>query len=210
MAISGSTQAQATHPGARPWWETRVAVAAGDPRGAIPLIYPAIPPLVDLLGHMGRYRVELDLGRSPYLHRLLQLPLGRDRQSRRRSADDGAGAADRARAGGEADRARHSAADRRRIPVGRARSARTRSADRLFRDSLRLRPSVHVRLREFRLVDGFGVPRVRAVAEARQARTNPAAPRIVRADLAHRLLHAYLWLGRARPAVLLGRSGAPA
>src|SRR5205085_501431 len=34
----------------------------------IPLIYPAIPPLVDLLGHMGRYRVELDLGRSLYLH----------------------------------------------------------------------------------------------------------------------------------------------
>lgn len=34
---------------------------------AIPLIYPAIPPLVDLLGHMGRYRVELGLDRSPWL-----------------------------------------------------------------------------------------------------------------------------------------------
>ena len=33
----------------------------------IPLLYPPIPPLVDLFGHMGRYRVELDLGHSPWL-----------------------------------------------------------------------------------------------------------------------------------------------
>jgi hypothetical protein len=33
----------------------------------IPLLYPPIPPLVDLFGHMGRYRVELDLGQSPWL-----------------------------------------------------------------------------------------------------------------------------------------------
>lgn len=60
--------------------------------GAVPLLYPAVPPLVDLLGHMGRYRVELDLARSPELQRywdfrwapmgnlgvdLLILPLGR-------------------------------------------------------------------------------------------------------------------------------------
>ena len=58
----------------------------------IPLIYPPIPPLVDLFGHMGRYRVELDLAHSPYLQRyydyhwaaignlgvdLLIIPLGR-------------------------------------------------------------------------------------------------------------------------------------
>ena len=35
----------------------------------VPLIYPPVPPLVDLLGHMGRYRVQLDLGSSPWLHR---------------------------------------------------------------------------------------------------------------------------------------------
>ena len=35
----------------------------------IPLVYPPIPPLVDLLGHMGRYRVELDLDHSPFLQR---------------------------------------------------------------------------------------------------------------------------------------------
>ena len=34
---------------------------------AVPLLYPSIPPMVDLLGHMGRYRVELDLASSPWL-----------------------------------------------------------------------------------------------------------------------------------------------
>ena len=33
----------------------------------LPLLYPPIPPLVDLFGHMGRYRVELDLHHSPWL-----------------------------------------------------------------------------------------------------------------------------------------------
>ena len=35
----------------------------------VPLLYPPIPPLVDLLGHMGRYRVEVDLATSPWLSR---------------------------------------------------------------------------------------------------------------------------------------------
>lgn len=51
----------------RPWWETRVAVAAAILLALVPLLYPPVPPLVDLLGHMGRYRVELDLAISPYL-----------------------------------------------------------------------------------------------------------------------------------------------
>lgn len=34
---------------------------------AVPLLYPEIPPLVDLLGHMGRYRVQLDIEQSPWL-----------------------------------------------------------------------------------------------------------------------------------------------
>lgn len=34
---------------------------------AVPLLWPDIPPLVDLPGHMGRYRVQLDLASSPML-----------------------------------------------------------------------------------------------------------------------------------------------
>lgn len=51
------------------WWEGRAAWAAAILLGMVPLLYPAVPPLVDLLGHMGRYRVELDLAASPYLQR---------------------------------------------------------------------------------------------------------------------------------------------
>ena len=51
----------------RPWWETRWFVAAMILLAFVPLLYPPVPPLVDLLGHMGRYRVQLDLATSPYL-----------------------------------------------------------------------------------------------------------------------------------------------
>ena len=64
---------------ARPWWETRYAVAAAILLAFVPLLYPPVPPLVDLLGHMGRYRVELDLATSPELQRFYAfnwLPIG--------------------------------------------------------------------------------------------------------------------------------------
>jgi hypothetical protein len=54
-------------PGPRPWWETRRFVLALVLLSTVPLLYPPIPPLVDLLGHMGRYRVQLDLDSSPWL-----------------------------------------------------------------------------------------------------------------------------------------------
>jgi hypothetical protein len=75
----------------RAWWESRWLWLALILGSAVPLLYPPVPPLVDLLGHMGRYRVELDLGSSPSLQRyydfhwapignlgvdLLVLPLG--------------------------------------------------------------------------------------------------------------------------------------
>jgi hypothetical protein len=53
----------------RPWWESRWYVAALILLAFVPLVYPAVPPLVDLLGHMGRYRVQLDLANSPDLQR---------------------------------------------------------------------------------------------------------------------------------------------
>jgi hypothetical protein len=52
---------------ARPWWEASWFIALVVFATAIPLLYPPVPPLVDLLGHMGRYRVELDLNHSPWL-----------------------------------------------------------------------------------------------------------------------------------------------
>ena len=51
------------------WWETRWFVAAMICLAFVPLLYPSIPPLVDLPGHMGRFRVELDLAHSPDLQR---------------------------------------------------------------------------------------------------------------------------------------------
>ena len=50
-----------------PWWESAWCLGLIVFATALPLFYPPVPPLVDLLGHMGRYRVELDLGRSPWL-----------------------------------------------------------------------------------------------------------------------------------------------
>lgn len=49
------------------WWETRRFAYAMMLLAAIPLVWPPLPPLTDLLGHMGRYRVELD--GAPYLDR---------------------------------------------------------------------------------------------------------------------------------------------
>ena len=61
--------AAAVHDGqeSRRWWETRWFVALAALLTMVPLLYPAIPPLVDLFGHMGRYRVELDGASSPWL-----------------------------------------------------------------------------------------------------------------------------------------------
>src|SRR3569833_2746912 len=55
--------------GKRPWWETRWCLALVVLATMLPLAYPQVPPLVDLLGHMGRYRVELDLDHSDFLQR---------------------------------------------------------------------------------------------------------------------------------------------
>jgi hypothetical protein len=51
----------------RGWWESPAVIALVILLSAVPLLYPEIPPLVDLPGHMGRYRVQLDLAHSPWL-----------------------------------------------------------------------------------------------------------------------------------------------
>jgi hypothetical protein len=62
-------QAPPHEPLTRPvaWWQTRWFVVAAALFACIPLIYPQIPPIVDLPGHMGRYRVQLDRGTYPWL-----------------------------------------------------------------------------------------------------------------------------------------------
>ncbi|HEX8415481.1 MAG TPA: hypothetical protein VF637_16605 [Sphingomicrobium sp.] len=67
--MAGGDQIGADPETTRPWWETRWFVALLIVLAAVPLLYPRVPPLVDLFGHMGRYRVELDLDTSPWLSR---------------------------------------------------------------------------------------------------------------------------------------------
>ncbi|HTI31126.1 MAG TPA: hypothetical protein VL405_03270 [Sphingomonas sp.] len=49
------------------WWETRGFAAALVLISMLPLLWPTVPPLVDLPGHMGRYQVELAGGANPAL-----------------------------------------------------------------------------------------------------------------------------------------------
>lgn len=51
------------------WWESRGFGIALVLLTAVPLLLPQVPPLVDLPGHMGRYRVQLDLAESEALQR---------------------------------------------------------------------------------------------------------------------------------------------
>ena len=53
--------------GPRHWWDDRRFLLIVVLLMAVPLLLPAVPPLVDLPGHMGRYRVELDIGHSAAL-----------------------------------------------------------------------------------------------------------------------------------------------
>jgi hypothetical protein len=53
--------------GSPAWWETRAFAIAMVLLATVPLLLPPIPPLTDLMGHMGRYRVQLDIGSSPSL-----------------------------------------------------------------------------------------------------------------------------------------------
>jgi hypothetical protein len=52
---------------ATPWWERRRTMVLLALAMAIPLIWPATPPLTDLPGHMGRYAVQIGLKGDPVL-----------------------------------------------------------------------------------------------------------------------------------------------
>jgi hypothetical protein len=51
----------------RPFWEHPAMLVLLVVASALPLFWPDVPPLLDLPGHMGRYRVQLDLAHSPAL-----------------------------------------------------------------------------------------------------------------------------------------------
>lgn len=51
------------------WWERRWAIAALALVSTFPLWFTTTPPLIDFIGHMGRYRVQLDIGHSEHLQR---------------------------------------------------------------------------------------------------------------------------------------------
>jgi len=68
VAERDAVTAWLTRPSHR-WWERRWFIAAIVVATMLPLLYPPLPPLVDLPGHVGRYRVELDLDRSLFLQR---------------------------------------------------------------------------------------------------------------------------------------------
>jgi hypothetical protein len=51
------------------WWETRWFALAAILLAAVPMLWPALPPLTDLPGHVGRYHVAAQIGDSPWLQR---------------------------------------------------------------------------------------------------------------------------------------------
>ncbi|NJC34997.1 hypothetical protein GGR88_002511 [Sphingomonas jejuensis] len=51
------------------WWSRPWLLVAVVLLTALPLLWPTVPPLVDLLGHMGRYHVQLGIGQDPQLAR---------------------------------------------------------------------------------------------------------------------------------------------
>ncbi|MFN3724951.1 MAG: hypothetical protein ACK4SZ_01465 [Allosphingosinicella sp.] len=70
MTLAMGPAEAARHP--LQWWERRWTVVALVFASMIPLLWPEVIPLVDLPGHMGRYRVQLDLDRSPELQQFFR------------------------------------------------------------------------------------------------------------------------------------------
>ena len=47
------------------WWQRRWVVLAAIVLAVAPLLYPAIPPLTDVPGHIGGYRILAEAGTGP-------------------------------------------------------------------------------------------------------------------------------------------------
>jgi hypothetical protein len=103
----------------KPFWERRDFILALILLSALPLLWPDVPPLLDLPGHMGRYRVQLDLADLARLQQFFDFQwavignLGVDLLVQLLAPLIGL------EAGGEADHPHHPGADRRRAALGR-------------------------------------------------------------------------------------------
>lgn len=64
--------ASATNGDGVQWWETRWLIGLVAGLALLPFLRPQFPALVDLPGHMGRYRVALDIHRSAELKQLFE------------------------------------------------------------------------------------------------------------------------------------------
>lgn len=54
---------------ARPrWWQRRSVALLFVALSAVPLLWPAVPPLIDLPGHIGRFRIMAEAGQGPLAH----------------------------------------------------------------------------------------------------------------------------------------------
>lgn len=63
-------------PARPPWWESRGFALAAMLLAAVPLLIPAVPPLTDVPGHIGRYYIAAHLAGSPLLARHWQFEWG--------------------------------------------------------------------------------------------------------------------------------------
>lgn len=63
-------------PARTPWWESRGFALAAMLLAAVPLLIPAVPPLTDVPGHIGRYHIAAHLAGSPLLARHWQFEWG--------------------------------------------------------------------------------------------------------------------------------------
>ena len=54
------------------WWERKWLLAALVLASAVPLLWPNVPPLVDLPGHLGRYHVQMNIAESAALQRFYE------------------------------------------------------------------------------------------------------------------------------------------
>jgi len=65
--VNATTPAIDSH---RQWWAHPLLLCGLILLAGVPLLYPTVPPLIDLPGHMGRYHIQLNVAHDPSLQRV--------------------------------------------------------------------------------------------------------------------------------------------